>query len=386
MLKDLMGIFRVILLGLFVVVFVYVTHQLTRFAGLPLWEVLLANLFVLAILALVASMPLFFWSERRLEHKPWHDRLFGGAHFGMAYINFLLSFVIIRDIASFVASYSVPSFDVTVLYNADSLWIMLLLPFILILLGNMVVRSGPRIKNVALRFSNLPDGLKDLRVMHITDLHISSSVPVNFIEKLVKRVNHIKPDLIVYTGDILDSQASRHPKEFELLTQMRAGLGNFYVPGNHEYYWNVDQALEAFNKIGFKILINEATEVEINGSSLQIAGVPDPASHTFHKEEPNFDKLASQLKPGSFKILLSHQPSLIKVSSTKGYDLQLSGHTHGGQFFPWNLLIGFFERYSKGLYKVNGMQLYVNQGTGYWGPSLRLGTYCELTVITLKKA
>ena len=91
------------------------------------------------------------------------------------------------------------------------------------------------------------------------------------------------------------------------------------------------------------------------------------------------------MQDGSFKILLAHQPFIADEASHYGFHLQLSGHTHGGQFFQWNFLIGFFQKYAKGLYRLKSMQLYVNQGTGYWGPSLRLGTYCELTQIVLRK-
>ncbi|MDG0817045.1 metallophosphoesterase [Bdellovibrio svalbardensis] len=378
-----MGFFRVVLVSLFVVVFFYLSHQLTRFADLSLGMVSIVNLGLISILGIVLAQPLYFWSDRRLEHRPWHDSFSRVAHLCMAYINFLISFVILRDVAAFALEYLAPAYSTEFAFGKEALGIMLTLPLFLILLGTLVVRVGPRVTHVALGFKNLPKGLENLRILHITDLHISSSLPVHFVEKLVQRVNKLKPDLVVYTGDILDSQAIRHLAEFDSLKKMESRLGHYYVPGNHEYYWDVDQGLAAFRSVDFNVLINETANLTINNSLLQISGIPDPAARMFRKEEPDFEKVAAQLKPEGFKLLLSHQPSLAKQACKKGFDLQLSGHTHGGQFFPWNLLIGFFERYSKGLYRIQGMQLYVNQGTGYWGPSLRLGTYCELTVITL---
>ncbi len=381
-----MGIFKTVVVSLFIVVFFYVSHQLTRFADLSFGMVMLVNVFLILIFGIVLAQPLYFWSNNRLEHKPWHDSFFRTAHLLMAYINFLISLVIIRDLAAFLMEYLTPNYNADVFYGKEALVIMLVAPLLLIFLGTLVVRVGPQVKNMPLRFKNLPTGLEDLRILHITDLHISSSLPVSFVAKLVDRVNKLKPDLIVYTGDILDSQAIRHLPEFALLKKMESRLGQFYVPGNHEYYWDVDQGLAAFRSVGFKVLINETAHLNIQNSLLQIAGIPDPAARMFKKEEPDFDKVGLDLKPDGFKVLLSHQPSLAQTACTKGFDLQLSGHTHGGQFFPWNLLIGFFQKYPKGLYRIQDMQLYVNQGTGYWGPSLRLGTYCELTVITLKKA
>lgn len=383
MLNRSMGSFRVILVSLFIVVFFYVSHQLTRFADLSLAMVFFVNIFLLLMLAIILAQPLYFWADRRLEHKSWHDSFFKVAHLSMAYINFLVSFVILRDIAAFAGTYLTPSVDVNKGYGPEALGIILVLPLFLILLGTLVVKVGPQVKNIVLPFKNLPAGLAGLRILHITDLHISSSLPVSFVEKLVDRVNKLKPDVVVFTGDILDSQAIRHVHEFDLLKKIQSNFGSYYVPGNHEYYWEIAQGLAVFRAIGMKVLINETANLVINNSLLQISGVPDPAARMFKQEEPDFDKVAKSLNPEGFKILLSHQPSLANKAWDKGFSLQLSGHTHGGQFFPWNLLIGFFQKYPKGLYRIKDMQLYVNQGTGYWGPSLRLGTYCELTVITL---
>lgn len=378
-----MGFFRVTLFSLFIVIFFYVGHQLTRFADLPWSLVFFVNAFLFFMLAIILAQPLYFWSERRLEHRTWHDSFFSAAHFCMAYINFLVSFVILRDLTTFTLDFLAPSVKTDWAYGKEALGFMLVLPLFLMLLGTLVVRVGPQVKNLSLSFKDLPPDLEGLRILHITDLHISPSLPINFVKKLAKKVTALKPDLIVYTGDILDSQAIRHIPELDMLKKLPSKYGQYYIPGNHEYYWNIDQSLAAFRALGFHVLINQTSDLSIGNSLLQISGTPDPAARMFKKEEPDFNKIAQSLQPQSFKLFLSHQPSLAPRAAEKSFALQLSGHTHGGQFFPWNLLIGFFEKYPKGLYQVQGMQLYVNQGTGYWGPSLRLGTYCELTAITL---
>lgn len=382
-----MAVFRALILVLFFTVFVYITHQLVRFAELPALLSLATVAFLFCIFAIIIAMPLFFWGSRSPEqHKPWHDAFFSAAHFSMAYISFLLSFVIIRDIGSFILSYTAPDFDVNSLYGKTMLSLMLVIPFFLIVLGTLIVRLGPKLVKVTVPFKNLPASLDGLRILHVTDLHIAPGLPIRFVEKLTAKIQELNADLVVFTGDILDSYAVRHLTEFEIIKNAQGKHGVFYVPGNHEYYWNIDQSLAAFRSIGFNVLLNQTQDVSINGALLQISGLADPAARQFGHEQPNFDKLTALFKPESFKMLLVHQPFLADQACTKGFDLQLSGHTHGGQFFPWNFLIVFFQKYSKGLFKLKDMQLYVNQGTGYWGPSLRLGTFCELTEITLKKA
>ncbi len=384
-----MGLIRVFFMAVIFAVFFYVCHQLLRFTDLSL----LANLGVIGFLGLVfslfLSLPLLAWSEDRHNHKPWHDSLFAAGHFAIGYLNFLLTLVILRDLLAFIINFawsSAPEWlNLDSLYGANVLGLFLVIPFLLIIIGTIVVRVGPQLKSVTLKFDELPQAWDGTKILHITDLHISSSMPVSFVEKLVTVAAKVKADAIVYTGDILDSLAIRHLSEFELLKSLQAPLGSFYVPGNHEYYWQVDQALAAFRSIGFKTLINETATLEKDHQRLQISGIPDPAARAFNLEAPDFRKFSLQLLPGSFRILLAHQPSYADEASKSGFHLQLSGHTHGGQFFPWNFLIGFFQKYAKGLYQIDKLKLYVNQGTGYWGPSLRMGTYCEITEIILKK-
>ena len=383
-----MGLFRAILIILFFGIFFYVSHQLLRFTGLELPAVLGVLAFLVVIFALVLAMPMYLMVESKKQHKPWHDSLLTASHFALAYINFLGTLVILRDIFSFISHYLIPQkmewMQADALYGQTALGLMLVLPFILILIGTIVVRVGPRLTKIEIKSAKLPKACDGLRILHITDLHIGTSLPLSFVEKLVKLTHEVKADLVVYTGDILDGNAVRHLNELELLRSVPAPLGNFYVTGNHEYYWQGDQALAAFRSIKFQVLMNDVVNIQRGNDLLQIAGTPDPAANGFGLEGPNFEKVKQALEPQAYKILLAHQPFQAPQADAIGVDLQLSGHTHGGQFFPWNFLIGFFQKYPKGLYKVGNLELYVNQGTGYWGPSLRMGTYCEVTEITLR--
>lgn len=381
-----MGLFRAIVLILFSGLFFYAAHQLTRFAELPFLANAAVLIFLSLVFGVVLAMPLYFWPQDRHNHKPWHDTFFATSHMAIGYINFLMVLIILRDLFAFAANYLPLGISNNSLYNAQSMEVMLVLPVAMIILGTLVVRGGPRMKKVALQFNDLPKELEGLRILHITDLHISRSLPTHFIEKLVALCRQHPADLVVFTGDILDDIPARYQDDMELLKNIPSKFGSYYVPGNHEYYWQAEQSIGAFERLGFNVLINAAQTLKFGSAELQICGIPDPTAGMFQHEAPNFEKLKKSLNPPAFKVLLSHQPSLADQAAPLGIQLQLSGHTHGGQFFPWNFLIGFFQKYGKGLYKIQNLQLYVNQGTGYWGPSLRLGTYCELAEIHLMKA
>lgn len=379
-----MGIFRTIASTLVLIVFVYISHQLTRFTDLEWhWQTLIVS-FLAFLFSMIIGTFLFFFRERSPSHSPWKDRLLNASMTALAYVNFLGSLVILRDLFAF-AEHFLPNPMTESLYSTQATMTIMGLPVLFIVIGNGIIQMGPRHKKIPIAFQDLPNDLENLRILHLTDLHIGDSLPTSFVQKLVERIQSIKPHIVVLTGDILDGFIEKHQSDMNILGKISAPYGVYFVPGNHEYYWDGVKNIEAFRKIGFNVLINQTFSINIGSAHLQIAGVPDPAAAHFQSKGPDFSELSSQLHPESFKIILSHQPSLAKKTEKMGFHLQLSGHTHGGQFFPWNWLIVFFERYSKGLYRLNKMQLYVNQGTGYWGPQLRLGTYCELAEIILRK-
>ena len=160
---------------------------------------------------------------------------------------------------------------------------------------------------------------------------------------------------------------------------MKSTYGAYFVTGNHEYYWNADEWTGSLKEVGINPLINESAIITHRSRSILIAGVPDPVS----KIAPNLKELCSPDEENDFKLLLSHRPDVAKEAANFGFHLQLSGHTHGGQFFPWTFILRFMHRFYKGLYKVQGMWMYVNCGSAAWGPPLRLGTNSEITLIQI---
>lgn len=218
----------------------------------------------------------------------------------------------------------------------------------------------------------------DYRIVQWSDVHIGPTIQRCFVESLVRRTNALKPDAIVITGDLVDGHVDDLREAIQPLRDLRARDGVFVVSGNHEYYWRAGEWVEEFARLGMIFLKNEHRVVR-NG--LVIAGVTDPAGRDTHKSDASA-ALAGAPKD-AFRILLAHRPQVASAASRLGVNLQLSGHTHGGQFFPFNLLIRWFQPVVAGLHRIGNTLLYVSRGTGYWGPPSRLGVGGEITVIEL---
>jgi predicted MPP superfamily phosphohydrolase len=218
----------------------------------------------------------------------------------------------------------------------------------------------------------------DYRIVQWSDVHIGPTIQRRFVESLVERTNALHADAIVITGDLVDGYVDGLRDAIEPLRDLRARDGVFVVTGNHEYYWRASEWVREFARLGLTFLKNEHRVIN---DDLVIAGVTDPAGRYTHKPDA-----AAALKGApreAFKVLLAHRPQVAQAASKLGVDLQLSGHTHGGQFFPFNLLIRWFQPVVAGLHRIGDTLLYVSRGTGYWGPPSRLGVGGEITLIEL---
>ncbi len=259
------------------------------------------------------------------------------------------------------------------------------LSLLITLLGFIETLTGPRIKNVALSIPHLPKALNGLKIAQISDLHIGPTIRKSYIEKVVRRVNSTHPDLIVVTGDIADAKAKSISNELAPLGDLMSRLGTYYVTGNHEYYWDAAGLIAAVTKLGFVPLINENRVLDFNDAKILIAGVTDNIGGNFLKgHHPDINKAAASDQPVDFKILLSHRPDPYQAAEKLGFNLQFAGHTHAGQFFPFNVLLPLAYKYYRRLNHFGNLWLHVNPGTGYWGPANRFGVPSEITLLTLK--
>ncbi len=243
------------------------------------------------------------------------------------------------------------------------------------------------IEEIELPLPHLPAEFDGFRIAQFSDIHIGPTIKRAFAERVVEQVNGLRADLIAFTGDLVDGSVPWLRDDVAPLRELTAPHGLYFVTGNHEYYSGVHEWVKEAGRLGFDVLMNEHRIVERNGARIVMAGVTDYGAHDFVPAQKSDPTAALLNAPAdAVKILLAHQPRSIVAVSRAGADVQLSGHTHGGQFFPWNHLATLNQTYIKGLHKHGNTWVYVNRGTGYWGPPLRLGIPPEITLITLVKA
>ena len=243
-----------------------------------------------------------------------------------------------------------------------------------------------RLTTLTVRSSKLPPGAKPIRIVQITDMHLGGGTGDGRLEKVLRLIDEAKPDLLVSTGDLVDSPYENIKGYAAELARVKPPLGKYCIPGNHEYYTGMGEANRFNEAAGFAFLVNKSVKA---AEGLWIAGADDPAgnrdSNLRHWVPP--DPLPAPPKDASgFVLLLKHRPA-VQDSSLGQFDLQLSGHTHDGQIFPFTLVIAMLHKYDRGHYLLDkGSELFVSRGTGTWGPPMRLGSPPEVTLITIEPA
>ncbi|CEG58535.1 metallophosphoesterase [Legionella fallonii] len=262
-----------------------------------------------------------------------------------------------------------------------------LLALSICLVGAGLVRAlgKPGVKKIAIPLDNLPQGLNEVSIIQISDLHVGPTIRHCYVDHVVQLANAENPDFIVVTGDLADATAESIEKHLEPLSRLKARHGVYYVTGNHEYYWGIEGWIKKVKQLGFQPLINENQVIAVNGVNVLIAGVTDHIGGHFHpSHQPDLKKAMQSDEIAQFKILLAHRPDVCFEAEQLGVNLQLSGHTHAGQFFPFNVLLPLAYKYYRRFNQHGNLRLYVNPGTGYWGPANRFGVPAEITLLTLK--
>jgi hypothetical protein len=250
--------------------------------------------------------------------------------------------------------------------------------------GIAEAKQTPEVKEVPIPITDLPENFEGFRIVQITDVHISPTFRRSCVEEIVEVVNTLNADIVALTGDLVDGTVDQLADDVAPLGKIKSAMGNYFVTGNHEYYSGVSEWIEEIRRLGFSVLINEHRIITSGKAKMLLAGVTDyREGHmaTDHRSDPH--KALNAAAQTDIKILLAHQPKSIFDAHRAGYDLQISGHTHGGQFFPWNLVVGFTQPYVSGLHTYKNTRIYVSRGTGYWGPPVRVGSPSEITLIKL---
>lgn len=303
-------------------------------------------------------------------------------HFDMGLLGLLLAFIITRDVLFVPASLVKPGFFKPV-FSMDTTLLMFGISFVFLFFGYRKAAKGPILKSVDVPINGLATALVNYTILQISDLHAGAGIGGAYVEKVVQKAIAQKVDIVVLTGDIADGNFERYQDRVEPLLNIVGAVPVLYIVGNHEYLKDCDRWLNHFKEMGICVLLNEHVVISKNGSTVLFAGITDPAVEKVHPDEvPNIERAILGSPEADVRILLAHRPDIAKKASVH-FDLQLSGHTHAGQFFPWNLLMKIFQPFSYGLKKCSRMWVYTNPGTGYWGPPIRLGTTSEMTILKL---
>ncbi len=302
------------------------------------------------------------------------------------FFSWLLVLTVLRD-ASLLASalaLSAPAHETW--SRISALGVMALTPAITVV-GFFMARRVAPVVDVEVRLDDLPAALEGFTIAQISDIHVGSTIRRSFVEGIVDRVNRMGADMVAITGDLVDGSVEDLAHHTAPLAHLASRHGTYVVTGNHEYYSGVHAWIRELRRLGTRVLLNEHVVLEHDGARLTVAGVTDYSAQHFDRTHASDPQAAMRGAPANvFRILLAHQPRSAPMAQKAGYDLQLSGHTHGGQFWPWNHFVRLQQPFTAGLNRVGRMWIYISRGTGYWGPPMRFGIPSEITRIRLVRA
>jgi uncharacterized protein len=322
--------------------------------------------------------------SRSIQPRSWADRVAAVGLFAVSLFSSLFVFTLLRDLVLLVAIVALPARHVHLLESASALLVVGMAAFVTAV-GFAGARRRARIVSVDVPLANLPLALQGFSIAQISDVHVGSTIKRKYVDAIVDAVNGLKADLIAVTGDLVDGSVHELARHIAPLGRLRARHGAFLVTGNHEYYSGERAWTAEFRRLGLHVLLNEHVVVSHLGAPLVVAGVTDYSAHHFNPAQRSDPAAALSGAPSdaAAKILLAHQPRSATAAATAGFDLQLSGHTHGGQFWPWNLFVRFQQPFTAGLHRLNHLWVYISRGTGYWGPPNRFGAPSEITLLRL---
>jgi predicted MPP superfamily phosphohydrolase len=256
--------------------------------------------------------------------------------------------------------------------------------------GGVGLRSAlrpPRMERVEITLERWPRELDGFRIAQVSDTHIGPILGRRFAEHVVQQVNALDVDLVALTGDLVDGAARRLAPEVAPFARLRARHGAFFVTGNHDHLSGAGAWCTRVQELGIRVLRNERVEIHERGAVFDLVGVDDHHGRFFGQEGgEDLDAALANRDPTRPALLLAHDPSTFKRASGLGIDLQLSGHTHGGQLWPFRFFVRLAIPFVAGRYRRGGAELYVSRGTGFWGPAMRLGAPAEITEIVLRSS
>ncbi len=342
---------------------------------------LLGGLCLLASFVLVPTGLL----ARAVKRQPLSDRLAWAGLLAMGLFSTLLLLTLLRDIGLLLATW------IGVAGPRLTAWSALTVPVLALAataVGFFNARRVAQVVEVEVPITDLPEQLQGFTIAQISDIHVGPTIKHGYLDAIVNVVNALEADIIAVTGDLVDGSVLQLAPHTAPLAKLTARHGAYFVTGNHEYYSNAPAWITEVRRLGLTVLMNEHIVLNHDDTALLIAGVTDFSAHHFdesHRSDPQRALVGAPEYP-IIKVLLAHQPRSAAAAADAGFDLQLSGHTHGGQFFPWNLFVPMQQPYISGLNRLRNLWIYTSRGTGYWGPPKRLWAPSEITRLRLVRA
>jgi predicted MPP superfamily phosphohydrolase len=337
--------------------------------------------------ALVWIVPVVYWGGDKEEHGAFDRAVHVASYVSMGWLTFLVLCTLLRDVVLLAMGGVKLTLGVPLPPLEPGAGTVLAASLAGLALGMASAFRGPRIVAVDVPIANLPAPLHGYRIAQVSDLHIGLTLRGAYARRVVALVRTLEPDVIALTGDMVDGPVSRLAADIAPLSELPCIAPTYCVWGNHEYYSGEAAWARQFAAMGLPVLMNASAIVRKGDARVLVAGVTDPAARAYDPRRMPRPDLARGDAPADVRVLLAHHPKLAQAAASAGYDLQLSGHTHAGQFFPWTLAVRLVHApHVAGLSREGRMWVYVSAGTGTWGPPVRFGTTPELTLLRLVPA
>ena len=348
-------------------------------AALGVWLIVSTSLTPLGLLA------------RRIKRQPLSDRLAWAGLLAIGSLSSLLVLTLIRDVVLLVG-HAVSGWlfegDLLQQFKSSSAVAVPLLAGLFTLVGLINARRRAKVRSVNVPIVDLPAPLHGFTIAQISDVHIGPTIKREYVAAIVDAVNRLDADMIAVTGDLVDGSVKQLSVHTQPLSRLSARHGAFFVTGNHEYYSGVSGWVAELRRLGLCVLMNEHVVLRHKGGVVVVAGVTDYSAHHYDRAQQSDPAAAIAGAPtdAAVKLLLAHQPRSAFAAEPAGFHLQLSGHTHGGQFWPWTFFVRLQQPFTAGLRRLGSLWVYTSRGTGYWGPPQRLGAPSEITHLRLVPA
>jgi uncharacterized protein len=378
--RRLLHPFVLVVSAMLMVGYAYIATRLTSSAPV---RVALAAPFLM-----VWILPVVYWLDDRERPGRVHEWVQTLSFVCMGWLSFLLVFTVGRDVLLLAAAAVPPLAAVyTRLDESGAAWVAVA-ALAAVGVGALAALRGPYVRHVDIAVEGLSPDLDGFRIAQISDLHAGPTMRRAYVQRVVDMTKELTPDLIALTGDIVDGSVQRLSSHVAPLQALTSGGRAFFVLGNHDYYSGAAPWTAHFQAMGFRVLRNAHVTMAHGAARLVIGGVIDFAARMSDPDaRPRPDLATDGGARPAFRLLLAHNPKIAPLAEQAGFDLQLSGHTHAGQFFPWTFVIHLVHGpHAAGLSRRGRMWVYVSAGTGTWGPPVRLGTSPELTLLRLVAA